>query len=241
MGYKLLITKDEFDLILNQARERLLLQYVLQEEDCKTCAEQHPSNTNRKDVLAKVSILNTYYSTRVVVNTMVDNILHVASSEDFEKKLEEGHPSIVTKIAHARRDDFSFATKYCALLNPQKYPIYDSLVWKFLSKLNHLGFFDKETKKKFANVNKNGSDAYEDYLYIYKEFLDKSGISKFENNYRNVDHFLWGAVKIYLLLEKKSKHTKIYPTKEWLKKFLPDLLTSIIGSAIWHVISQIKF
>lgn len=241
MTYKLLITQDEFNLIFNVARERLLLQYVLQEEDCQECAKLHPSNTDKEDVLAKVLILNSYYSTRVVVNNVVENILRVASNEDFEKRLANGDPTIVTKIAHAGNDNFSFATKYCALLQPKKFPIYDSLVWKFFCKLNSLGFFDKATKKKFANVNKYGSNAYQDYLYIYKEFMDKSGISKFERDYRKVDHFIWGAIKIYLLLNKNPQCRPISPALKWLETFLPNLFTSLLASAIWHVISQIKF
>lgn len=241
MGYKLLITKEEYNLFLNDARNKLLLQYSYQELDCRRCVIEHPTNGCYEDVEAKVKLLNSYYSTRVIVEPMVQNILRIASNSEFQNCLQNGNPRLVTEIANSSRDNFSFATKYCALLAPDKYPIFDNLVWKFFCKLNELGFFDKETDSKFKNIKNSHSKAYADYLDIYKEFMDKSGISKYAKNYREVDTFLWGAIKVYLLLEKKSKHTNIYPVKEWLQQFLPDLLTSIIGSAIWHIISQIKF
>lgn len=241
MSYQLLITQQEYKCFLKEARTKLLIDYLYQELDCRKCVEKFPSSTCPKDVEAKVRLLNSYYSTRVKVKPMVDNILKIANKKDFQSRLINGDASLVTEMANSSRDNFSFATKYCALIAPNLYPIFDSLVWKFFCKLNELGFFDKQTNKKFKNIKECRSKAYSDYIEIYKEFMDKSGISQFANNYREVDAFIWSAIKIYLLIEKKSNHTKICPVKEWLKIQFPNLLTSILASAIWNIISQIKF
>lgn len=241
MSYKLLITKDEYDFFLNEVRNKLLMKYSYQELDCKQCVIEHPTNDCYADVEAKVKLLNTYYSTRVIVKPMVENILKIAAHVEFQNQLESGNPKLVSKIANSSRDNFSFATKYCALLVPDKYPIYDNLVWKFFCKLNDLGFFDKTTNEKFRNIKKHHSEAYSDYLDIYREFLEKSGINKYAKSYREVDAFLWGAIKTYLLLDKDSNHTKIKPARVWLDKHLPDIVKGVIASAIWDIISQIKF
>lgn len=242
MDYQFQITQQEFDFIC-QTRKILLMQYAIQEIECEQCKIEYPSNQLQKDVRAKVSLLNANYSTRVSVDPMVGHITKLAMEGNLDNKLQEGDLSVITKIANPtlNRDNFSFATKYCALLVPDKYPIFDSYVWKFLCQLNHLGFFDKVTKKKFANVNKSASKAYDDYVDIYNEFIDKSGIRPFFQNYRKVDEYIWGAIKIYLLLNKKSNYTKVSPATEWLKQFSTTTLENLASTAIWHIISQIKF
>ena len=220
----------------------MLVNYEIQEVDCLQCKKEYPSNSNMSDVCAKVSILNSYYSTRVPVETMVENIVKQASQNALDNDLRCGKPEAVHKVACVNtHDNFSFATKYCALLRPDKYPIYDRLVWMFFTQLKNLDFFDKETNKKFANVNKKGSKAYGDYVEIYKEFIEKSGIKSFCKNYREVDAYIWGACEMYILLEKKSKHTSIKPGTQWLMAFSSSLLAKLTATVIWHILSLIKF
>lgn len=238
------ITQQEYDFILD-TRKTLLLKYEAQEVDCLYCRNQHLANNTMSDVKPKVEILNAYYSTRLKVDSMAAHIADLAKNKQLDKRIKSKDKSVIYDIAHvdpnSNRDDFSFATKYCALVAPDDYPIIDSLVWKFFSKLNRLGFFDKATKKKFANVNKNGSAAYSDYVDIYDEFIDKSGIRPFCKNYREVDSYIWGAIEMYLLVEKKSKHTSISPVKNWMATFAATLLANLMSTAIWHILSQINF
>ncbi len=239
MTYSFTVTKKEYVFILKM-RQRLLVNYEVQEVDCTQCQLEHPAN-NISDIAAKVSILNAYYSTRVQVDPMVQNILKLSYNENLENRIQDGDLSVVDAIANTTRKNFSFATKYCALIQPDKYPIYDSLVWKFFTKLNGIGFFDKTTKKKFAIVNKKGKDAYKYYVEIYNEFIDKSGLRSFFKNYREVDAYIWGACEMYRLLNQKSMRTSIYPWKQWLSAFSSSLLSQLLATAIWHVLTLIKF
>ena len=235
MSYQFKITQKEYELFHDEVRLNLLLQYSCNLAEAEQCVEEHPSNTLDSDIRAKVKLLNSLYSTRVMVEPMVKNIIDVAANGDFETRLQKGDTKLVADIAQiAKRDNFSFATKYCALLAPDKYPIYDSLVWKFFCKLNDLGFFDEKTNKKFEKIKEFRSNAYSDYVEIYNEFMDKSDIRKFAKSYTDVDKFLWSAIKVYMLL----KNSRV---EKFLNQHLPNLLTSIIGSAIWHIISQIIF
>ena len=235
-NYNFIVSQQEYNFILDLWRT-LLLNYYAQEIDVQECKTQHPLNKSNADVKTKVNILNAYYSTRVEVKPMVKNIVN----QDVDNDLKKGNLSVVAKIAYATptRDNFSFATKYCALHEPDLFPIYDSLVWNFFSKLNRLGFFSKETKKKFANVNKNGSKAYNDYIDIYNEFINKSGIRPFFKNYREVDAYIWGAFQMYLLIEKKSKYTGIKPYEQFFRTFAATVLANLTSTAIWHILTQI--
>ena len=68
MTYSFTVTKKEYVFILKM-RQRLLVNYEVQEVDCKQCQLEHSAN-NISDIAAKVSILNAYYSTRVQVDPM---------------------------------------------------------------------------------------------------------------------------------------------------------------------------
>ena len=241
MAYNFIVTKKEYDLII-QTRKQLLPNYEVQEVDCQLCKKSHPSNSKMDDVLAKVSILNAYYSTRLDSEKMAKHLIDLASTCQLDARLSAGDPSVVRDIANiGTREEFSFATKYCALLSPDKYPIYDKYVWLFFSKLRQLGFFAKSTNKKFANVNQKGCNAYADYVEIYNEFIDKSGIRPFVINYREVDAYIWGATKMYLLLDKKSKYTNMHPWATWLQAASASLVANLMATAIWEILSLIKF
>ncbi len=231
------VTRQEFQFILKTRRQILFLSEI-QEMECQQCKHAHPANNIESDVREKVRILNKYYHTRVNETTMTNQIVDYKS---FDSDISNHLPCAVSLIASTNSDEFSFATKYCALLQPDFYPIYDRYVWKFFSLLNKLGFFDKKTKKKFANVNRNRSAAYSDYIDIYNEFIDKAGIKSFYKSYREVDAYIWGAIRMYLLIEKKSKYSNISPAKHWLTTFAATLLANLMSTAIWAIISQIKF
>lgn len=232
------VTRQEYQFVL-KTRQRILQLSEIQEIECQQCKNAHPANNQPDDVKEKVKILNTHYHTRVNEDSMTNQIMKYIS---LDIDINSHKPCAVSMIASTtNRDEFSFATKYCALLQPDYYPIFDRYVWKFFSQLNKLGFFDKATKKKFANVNKKGSAAYSDYIDIYNEFIKMSGIKPFYKNYREVDAYIWGAIRIYLFIEKKSKYSNISPAKQWLQTFSATLLANLMSTSIWAIISHINF
>ena len=233
------VTRKEYQLVL-EARRQVLFLSEIQEMECQQCKNAHPANKIESDVREKVKILNKYFHTRVNEDDVTSHI--VKNCNIIDSDITNHLPRAVSLIAFTgNRNEFSFATKYCALLQPDYYPIYDRYVWKFFLHLNKLGFFDKATEKKIANVNKNRSTAYSDYIYVYNEFIDKSGIKSFYKSYREVDKYIWGAIRMYLLIEKDIKYSNISPTKQWLQTFVARLLANLTTTAIWAIISHINF
>lgn len=91
------------------------------------------SNIALKDVLLKVSLLNSLYRTNIY-NTfeMIEHILRI----ELDSALKSGSPQAVEllrrghgiKRGDTELDLYSFATKYCHWHQPGLYPIYDSWV-----------------------------------------------------------------------------------------------------------------
>lgn len=180
--------------------------YSVQEDIVKYAFGQYPENTELGKIEAKVKLLNLFYSTGM--QATVKMAQHILSLK-IDKKLEKGDLSIVEEIAKLPlendkiRNNYSFATKYCANHYPDKYPIYDSLVatlfcnlfanqnlspYKYTSrKTSEKNSF---TKSEFANKLRD----YRFYVEVYRAFMkeyDLDGLT-----YREVDSYLWTAVKL---------------------------------------------
>jgi hypothetical protein len=124
--------------------------YPIQERILEKLFKQYPNNTNKEEVLYKVSILNDFYSTRLS-NTLAV-VQHIVASK-IDQQLRKEEVGIVEKIAKVEDDsgkirrNYSFATKYCSHHQPDAYPIYDSYVSKVLAYFNEQDNFPGFTKK----------------------------------------------------------------------------------------------
>ena len=94
----------------------------------------YKSNNDIVDVLAKVAILNDFYSTNIFdTYTVAKHIVDL----DIDERLEQGDLTLVKDIACVEIKSknkylYSFATKYCSHHYEEKYPIFDSYVRKVL-------------------------------------------------------------------------------------------------------------
>ncbi|MBR5469969.1 MAG: hypothetical protein IKU78_05835 [Paludibacteraceae bacterium] len=171
--------------------------YVIQNDSLACLLSKYPSHTNKSAVATKVKLLNLFYSTGIMAtNAMAEHIFNI---KDIDARLACGDKSLVGEIAHlqlgnAVRNNYSFATKYCAYHQPDKYPIYDSMVAKTFATLFSKGFFLPEyksyTKTSFAEKLKD----YDFYVKFYDYFMDEFDLKEF--SYREVDAYIWGALKI---------------------------------------------
>src|SRR5206468_1151652 len=88
------------------------------------------ANTSLEDILLKVVALNDLYRTGILATYRVaEHIFQL----NIDPLLEAGQSEAVARIARVQlgtvaRNNYSFATKYCAWHNPDAYPIYDSYV-----------------------------------------------------------------------------------------------------------------
>ena len=146
-----------------------------------------PENTRIEDVLLKVVALNDLYRTGILATYQVaEHILQL----DIDPLLLAGAREAVDRIAHVRlgrkvRNNYSFATKYCAWHNPVAYPIYDSFVDQML-----WGYHKQDT---FAAFQRQALWDYREFKRVLARFREYYGLSAFSP--RDIDKFLWLAGK----------------------------------------------
>jgi len=93
-----------------------------------------PKNTVLEEILGKVVLLNSLYSTSVLaVFAMAKHILE----SDIDTDLSRGSPTLVSRVARLKirggsRIHYSFESKYCSWHRPALFPIFDSQVEKAL-------------------------------------------------------------------------------------------------------------
>ncbi|MBR4612254.1 MAG: hypothetical protein IKO40_06005 [Kiritimatiellae bacterium] len=113
--------------------------YYDQEVAISKLFKQYPNNTEHWQILLKVTVLNTFYSTSIYdVNAVAR---HIGQIRDIDSRLINGDENLVEEIQQVtvgrgnnetERSFYSFATKYCSHHNPKAFPIYDSFVDEIL-------------------------------------------------------------------------------------------------------------
>lgn len=213
--------KKDFEKIVSKVHE--MEDYSFQEEILQNFVHNHPENTSINAVELKVKLLNLFYSTYISATNQMAK--HICSLK-IDKALKNGDKTIVEKIARLNlandkvRDNYSFATKYCALHQPDKYPIFDSVVCDTFLILLTEGYLapqynyaihpKKSEEYSKSTFKKNVLRNYLEYCKFYDCFREKCGI--IDKNIRNVDWYIWGAFKLDKIdseLEKIAQVTSI--------------------------------
>ncbi|OLV19234.1 hypothetical protein BOO71_0003493 [Deinococcus marmoris] len=149
-----------------------------------------PANTVTAEILLKVVVINQIYSTGILAVQPVAERIQAAK---IDAALKAGDPGVVHLIDRLQfvtakgkevdRSIYSFATKYCALHQPQHYPIYDGLIsQKLQAYLKQDGF--STTPFKDAELRN-----YENFKAVVLQFREHYHLTKF--SLREIDQFLW--------------------------------------------------
>jgi len=143
-----------------------------------------PDNTHLPHVLVKVVTLNRLYSTSIFD---VHGVARHIVSLDLDSDLRSAEPGLVPRIATFQlsngksRNNYSFATKYCAWHNPDGFQIYDSRVdealWHYKK---HYGF---------ASFRRYDLGDYPTFTQIMDQFIEHFELHTFTR--RQLDKFLW--------------------------------------------------
>lgn len=203
--------------------------YCMQEEILLEFTKKYPKHDIYEAVEIKAKLLNMFYSTGIqAIDAMVKNIMSIV---DIDKILQEPkyNRRLIDAIAELKlkddkkRNNYSFATKYCALHQPEKYPIYDSIVAAILTKLmktDQLPPFKLKrktsdpssdtymTQGEFETMLRN----YDSFVKVYDIFMANYGL-KGKFSYRMVDWYLWGSYKDGGLPTEIEKLTQLDPKK----------------------------
>lgn len=167
--------------------EKRFRHYPFQEKAILKIKEEFPKNNDIIEILLKVGILNSFYSTNIFKPfSVAENILKL----NIDERLSKGDPSLVrdiakTEISGKKKNFYSFATKYCSIHNPKDYPIYDSYIEWILIKYKKQYGFDKFVKKDLRD--------YHSFIKILKKFQEFFGLQKF--TFKQIDQFLWMYAK----------------------------------------------
>ena len=181
--------------------------YGIQEDVLQYVLKHHKNNKEYSAVETKTKLLNLFYSTSInAVNLMAKHIFEIDRIDD---RLQKGDKTLVAEIANlhlsdgSTRNNYSFATKFCAYHQPKKYPIFDSIVEAvFISlfengKIKGYQYTRKKThdEKSFSTTGFRAKlKEYSFYVEVYDAFMAQYDLKSF--SYRQVDSYLWGAYKI---------------------------------------------
>ena len=171
----------------------LVASYIQKFDDSQAIVEralsklftQFPNNNNPEDVLLKVVTLNSLYTTGILATSQVaDHIFHL----NIDPEIRAGRPEAVQMVAHVQlgkstRNNYSFATKYCAWHNPASYPIYDSFVDQML--------WGYKKQDRFDNFNRQDLWQYSHFKNVLLHFRNYYNLASF--SIKDIDKFLWLA------------------------------------------------
>ena len=164
--------------------------YIWQEKSLdKLFHNDYKYNTDLKEILIKCSCLNDFYSTNIFsIYSVAKNIYNL----NIDERLNNGDVSLVNdiskvEISGVNKTFYSFASKYCAHHNSDKFAIYDQFVDKML------WYFQKEDK--FSDFKRKDLKDYNIFIKVLSDFKKYYDIEKY--SLRDIDKYLWIAGKEY--------------------------------------------
>jgi len=166
--------------------ERFDRENELTESTLAELFQQYPDNSDLRHVMLKVVAVNSLYHTCIYAIDAVARHIH-AHAKEIDPALAAGSREIVDTIAKVTvqgkpHNFFSFATKYCSWHQPEKYPIYDSRVDRYLWELQARSPFAP------AFIHPHLWD-YPRFHTIMVAFRDFHGLAGF--TFKDIDKFLY--------------------------------------------------
>lgn len=203
---------DSFDSIVKEWKEDELR---IPEEAIKDlCTDKYKSQTDINGVIAKISIINQIYSTRVKNIDTYWLAKHITNNGEKLKKYiysedEKDRIKAVQIIANSKdsseenikkmNNHYSFATKYCSFHKPEKFPIYDSYISAVVKANADEGIYDKVTNITSFKSYENFCEAMGRLKEIFSKELGENISAK------EFDQFLWLYLKNKIKLLKEQE------------------------------------
>jgi hypothetical protein len=170
-------------------------QFVLGERVVRNVFTQYPGNTSLDNIMIKICVLNTIYSTRI-------NAIYAVARKILSLKIDDriisADKTLVNEIAQvninkkSHRNFYSFASKYCHFHNTT-YPIYDSFVEDMLVhyqiKESFMALGKGMNPKTKTHIRKH-LRGYDRFSEAMESFKVKYGLQNCSTE--EIDHFLWG-------------------------------------------------
>ncbi len=183
--------------VLPQPTSDLVVSYIQKFDQSQAIVERvlsklfatFPENVLSEDVLLKVVVLNDLYRTGILATGRVAE--HICQIK-IDAPLKAGEPQLVHRIAHVQirdkqRNNYSFATKYCAWHQPDHFPIFDSFVEQMLWTYRRQGGYSDFMRQDLWK--------YEVFMQAIVDFRNYYGLMNFA--LKDIDKFLWLAGNDY--------------------------------------------
>lgn len=211
------------DKTIDSASERALQNFT----------QAHLAHDDYDAVSIKATLLNMFYATGIqAIELMAKNIYGIENIDEIlaQKKYST---DLVNRIALLKfgegkkdRNNYSFATKYCALHQPEKYPIYDSIVANCLTKImTEGGLLPYTLKKKYSEVStltymtqgefQEALRNYDFFVRVYDRFMELYGLKKEGITYRDVDWYIWASYKTKEYSSELERLVELKDVYEW--------------------------
>ena len=161
-----------------------------------------PENKCISHIHAKVILISTLYHARVRDKDYAPLTEHIAKINHLDARLDEGDPTVVDEIWHAKGTSIhypSFATKFCNWHNQKRYAIYDLNAWESLIAYGKRGDSFHMTERDWSQ--------YADFLAIVKRFQNAYGLTNY--SLKDIDKFLWRVGRRLLEAKEASKQNQV--------------------------------
>lgn len=168
--------------------------YLIADEAIKEVFAKYPRNCDLKEVIIKISVLNSLYYSGIMNIHVVELAEYIMSEElRFDERLHKGDFSLVNDIGSRQftynsikgtkrsKRYFVFGAKYCAWHDLERFPILDNRT------INEIYLINREMH--FKNMKKNDLNVYQFYKETIDEFRAKFGLQEY--GYKIIDEFLW--------------------------------------------------
>ena len=172
--------------------------FIAQEHSLRRLYQElFPKHDNLAEVLTKVTVLDSYYSTNVYFRFELAKRIVELNPDD---RIATGDATLINEmaavpVAEKLHRYYSFASKYCSQHNPDVFPIYDDLVSKMLCYLGSVDGFAKFRAKDLKD--------YPCFVEIIRAFKKFYGLEQF--SLRWVDRYLWFAGRKAFGRKKKGR------------------------------------
>lgn len=196
--YNLQISQQDFDYTIAN-RYKVISLYGEEEQVLVNIFSLYPK-FEFAELITRVTLLNQFYST--AISDIRGVVMHILSLPNVSTRLQIGDVGIVSDIgaiSHKGKvwHHNSFASKIANFHNPDKFPIMDRLVLDLFCRLRRKGFFVQNKQFSHDGLRKN----YAKYIEVYNEFIILSGLNNLSHNgkplnYKDIDNYLWGSLKI---------------------------------------------
>ena len=195
------MTADQLRGLISAARDEFLADddYVANIVAIDEAVRRLWSNVSLSEVIDKVCIIDTLYSTRLPAPTTTAR--GIVAIPDLDSLLTEGDIKAIAQVRRTGgRDDYVFATKYCHFHN-QSYPIFDNLVGQLLAELN-------SERQFYESFDSDSLRDYEKFRLVLAAF--QRYVSATEWSPRQLDHGLWLYAKYrYKRKQLPSAHVQV--------------------------------